>query len=450
VADALLLAGTELPPGLLSAHVAVRLGEVESGVRDGFLAGLRAAFTLLPLAVALLCLSSKLTWLALAVAAPLAVGTALARKKWKGLRTHALLLRERLHQQLEELVAHMDVWRAYGAERRVSGAIDALGESSAVATSRADGLRALLSGLNEFLAAAALLFAVMAARSISPMGEARLIAFCAVVFMAYRPLRDLADARGALERGALAFAEIEQAVAAPARAPAASAPRVAWDRDALDVRRLEVPLAEDRQVAVRHHRLAPISFVARPGEIVAVVGATGAGKTTLLRALLGLEPSARGSIRYGTRELADRGVGPQERPFAWVPQDAPVIAGTLAENVLLAPGAGGRLDSGGDDELVGDLLRRIGAERLARQCGGDPLGALGRPVSGGERKWICLARAIATELPFLLLDEPTAGLDGPAQRQLLTALDALRGERTILLVTHQLEPLEIADQVIRL
>jgi len=61
-----------------------------------------------------------------------------------------------------------------------------------------------------------------------------------------------------------------------------------------------------------------------------------------------------------------------------------------------------------------------------------------------------LARALATELPILLLDEPTAGLDGPAQRQLLTALDGLRRERTILLVTHQLEPLEIADQVIRL
>jgi ABC-type transport system involved in cytochrome bd biosynthesis fused ATPase/permease subunit len=397
-------------------------------------------------------LSSKLTWLALAASAPLALSTAFARKKWKGLRAQALMLRERLHQHLEELVAHIDVWRAYGAERRVSGAIDALGKSSAVATSRADGLRALLSGLNEFLAAAALLFAVMAARSISPMGEARLIAFCAVVFMAYRPLRDLTDARGALERGALAFAEIEQALAAPARAPAAIAPRVVWEREPLDVRRLEVPRAPDGEVAARPSRLVPISFVVQPGEIVAVVGATGAGKTTLLRALLGLEPSTRGSIRYGTCELADRGVGPRERPFAWVPQDAPVIAGTLAENVLLAPGdrgAGGQVDEG-DHELVNDLLRRIGAEKLAHQCRNNALGAVGRPVSGGERKWICLARALATELPILLLDEPTAGLDGPAQRQMLTALDGLRGERTILLVTHQLEPLEIADRVIRL
>jgi len=354
---------------------------------------------------------------------------------------------------MEELVVHMDVWRAYGAERRVSGAIDALGKSSALATGRADGLRALLSGLNEFLGAAALLFAVMAARSVSPMGEARLIAFCAVAFMAYRPLRDLADARSALERGALALTEIEQVAAAPARAPGAAAPQMAWERELLDVRRLEVPRAPDGEGAARLSRLPPISFVVHPGEIVAVVGATGAGKTTLLRALLGLEASARGSIRYGICELADRGVGPQQRPFAWVPQDAPVIAGTLAENVLLATGdrgAGGSLDADADPELVDELLRRIGAEKLADRCGNDALGAVGRPVSGGERKWICLARALATKLPILLLDEPTAGLDGPAQRQLLTTLDALRGERSILLVTHQLEPLEIADRVIRL
>jgi ABC-type transport system involved in cytochrome bd biosynthesis fused ATPase/permease subunit len=197
-----------------------------------------------------------------------------------------------------------------------------------------------------------------------------------------------------------------------------------------------------------------VSFTAAPGEVVAVVGATGAGKTTLLRALLGLESFVSGSIRYGAEELTGRGVGPGERPFAWVPQDAPVIAGTLVDNVLLArgfpPGSGAPAAAGEKSELALRLLERVGAGRFARECLTHQLGAAGRPVSGGERKWICLARALATELPVLLLDEPTAGLDRDAAARVLEALDRLRGDRTIVLVTHQPEPLQIADRIVEL
>jgi ABC-type multidrug transport system fused ATPase/permease subunit len=454
-AEALLAAGTELPPGLLSARVAVRLGEIEVGVRDGFLAGIRATLTLIPLVFALLMLSSRLTFVAVLVVTPFTVGTAFARKNWKRIHAQALSLREGVHRQLDELVNHMDVWRTYGAEQGVCAALDALGVKSEAAAGRADGLRATVSGLNEFFAAAALLFAVMVAHSVSPASEAKLIAFCAVVFMSYRPVRDLSEARGALERGALALAAVEEAAALPRPTPRAAAPNIGWGHEPLVVRDLEVlrPQAIDsRRVPlepmlageVNEARRQVVSFTALPGEIVAVVGATGAGKTTLLRALLGLEPSASGSVLYGGDELMNRGVGPRERPFAWVPQEAPILAGTLADNVVLVEEPANR------DALVSHLLGQLGATRLVMECATQELGAAGRPVSGGERKWICLARALATRLPVLLLDEPTAGLDKESEKALLDALDRLRSERTIVLVTHHAEPLKIADRVIRL
>jgi ABC-type transport system involved in cytochrome bd biosynthesis fused ATPase/permease subunit len=71
-------------------------------------------------------------------------------------------------------------------------------------------------------------------------------------------------------------------------------------------------------------------------------------------------------------------------------------------------------------------------------------------VSGGERQWIALARAVATGQPVLLLDEPTSGLDAESQRHVLEAIERLRGSRTVLIVTHRPEPLAIADMVIRL
>ena len=125
---------------------------------------------------------------------------------------------------------------------------------------------------------------------------------------------------------------------------------------------------------------AAAEFIAAPGEIVAIVGPTGSGKTTLLRALLGLEAvCARGSLATADEDSMARGVGPSERPFAWVPQDAPVIVwARLEENVLM-----GLVD--------GERVRRGAGRRLARaswppSATGSRWGLRGARLSGGERQ----------------------------------------------------------------
>jgi ABC-type transport system involved in cytochrome bd biosynthesis fused ATPase/permease subunit len=175
-----------------------------------------------------------------------------------------------------------------------------------------------------------------------------------------------------------------------------------------------------------------------PGAIVAIRGPTGIGKTTLLRTLLGLEKAAGGAVLFDGRALDEAPAGPAGRPFAWVPQEAPLLADTLDANVGL----------GAVDVDASAALTRLGAAHLARELAGARLGAGGRAVSGGERQWISLARAIATGQPVLLLDEPTSGLDARSQRQVLEAIARLRGRRTVLIVTHRPEPLAVADQVI--
>src|SRR5262249_41811324 len=152
-------------------------------------------------------------------------------------------------------------------------------------------------------------------------------------FMSYRPLRDLGDARSSLERGAMALASLEELAPQEGCTPReAPAPRRSWSRETLTVGRIGVRRGADASL--------PTSFTARPGEIVAIVGPTGSGKTTLLRVLLGLEPSATGSVRYGEEDLTRRGVGPGERPFAWMPQESPVISGTLEDNLFCDADAG--------------------------------------------------------------------------------------------------------------
>ena len=117
-----------------------------------------------------------------------------------------------------------------------------------------------------------------------------------------------------------------------------------------------------------------------------------------------------------------------------------MLADSLEGNVRLAAGATGAREA----------LAPLGAEHLVGDLGDACLGAGGRVVSGGERQWIALARAVATRQPVLLLDEPTSSLDEAAQARVLAAIARLRGKRTVLLVTHRPEPLAVADRVIHL
>src|SRR5262249_50199502 len=146
------------------------------------------------------------------------------------------------------------------------------------------------------------------------------VGFAAVFFMAYRPLRDLGDARAMLTRGALALEALEPIATSDSHGAAPQA--VGTEREPARKRWPRARLVMEGLGVVREGSDSRTSFSVQPGEILVISGPTGAGKTTLLRALLGLEARTVGSIRYGADELRDAGVGPSSRPFAWVPQDA--------------------------------------------------------------------------------------------------------------------------------
>lgn len=429
------------------AALAVRLREVERGIDEGVFAGLRAAANLGPLVMALVLLSSTLALAALAALVPFALLLALVRRRFRRGYARAMRLAEELHAGVDELVRHLDLWRTYGAGDRVQRALAAAGDEAARAAARADAGKTALSGANEVLAAGALLVAVaLVERGGLALGRGSLVAFSAVFFLMYRPLRDIGDARTAVERGADALAALDGIRAelegrgarsrnrAPHGHPSTSC-TYGWSTGRLVVRGLAV---------ARGAWSTPVTDLhAEPGEVIALVGPTGSGKTTLLRALLGLEPDARGTVWYGDHDLSGAGVGPRERPFAWVPQEAAIISGTLADNVTL--GAPEPIEA-----IASSTLQSLGAQSLLDRAGATRLHAGGPELSGGERQWVALARALASGLPVLLLDEPTSGLDGDSQARVLATLATLRGRRTVIVVTHRPEPLAIADRIVRM
>ncbi|MEE4541098.1 thiol reductant ABC exporter subunit CydD [Streptomyces sp. V4-01] len=185
-------------------------------------------------------------------------------------------------------------------------------------------------------------------------------------------------------------------------------------------------------------RLGPTTLALAPGETVAVTGPSGVGKSTLLSALLGFAPPAEGRVLVGGIDLAAIDPASWHRQIAWVPQRPHLFAGTIADNVRLA-----RPDA--TDAQVAAALTAAGAADFAHPD--DPVGEDGAGLSAGQRQRIALARAFLADRPLVLLDEPTANLDGDTEAAVIAALRELVRDRTVVMAVHRPALLPLADRV---
>ncbi|MFF0184655.1 thiol reductant ABC exporter subunit CydD [Streptomyces sp. NPDC005244] len=192
--------------------------------------------------------------------------------------------------------------------------------------------------------------------------------------------------------------------------------------------------------------VSDVSFTVAPGETVALVGPSGVGKSTLLNVLLGFVEPTAGRVRAGGVDLSEADLAEWRSRIAWVPQRPHLYAGSIAENVRLA-----RPDA--DDAAVRGALVDAGAAGFvdALPDGADTLlGEDGAGLSAGQRQRLALARAFLADRPLLLLDEPTASLDGATEAEVVEAVRRLAVGRTVLLVVHRPALLAVADRVVRL
>lgn len=184
----------------------------------------------------------------------------------------------------------------------------------------------------------------------------------------------------------------------------------------------------------------------RPGETVALTGASGVGKSTVAALLLRLlEPSA-GRIAVGPVDLAALDAAAWRRQLAWVPQDPALLRATVADNIRLG-------EPTASDARVHAAAQLAGADRFVRRLpsGYDELvGDGGRLLSPGERRRLALARAFLRDAPLLILDEPTADLDPDGVALVGEALAQLQARRTVLVIAHRSELVRLADRVVRL
>jgi ATP-binding cassette subfamily B protein len=190
--------------------------------------------------------------------------------------------------------------------------------------------------------------------------------------------------------------------------------------------------------------LRGVSFKARPGERIAVVGHTGAGKTTLIGLLMRFYEPQRGDILIDGVNLREIPVRELRARISLVLQDIFIFSSSVAYNIRL-----GRNDI--SDAAVQAAAQRVGAhdfiEKLPQQYE-SPLGERGLSLSVGERQLLSFARALAFDPLVLILDEATSSVDSALETRIETALGELMKGRTSLVIAHRLSTIQHADRIL--
>ena len=190
--------------------------------------------------------------------------------------------------------------------------------------------------------------------------------------------------------------------------------------------------------------VSDVSFVAEPGETVAIVGPTGAGKTTLINLLQRVQDPLAGRVTIDGIDTRTVSRNSLRHSIATVFQDAALFNRSIESNIRV-----GRADASYDDVHQAAMAAQAHEFILAKSAGYDTeVGDRGGQLSGGERQRIALARAILKDAPILVLDEATSALDVETERRVKNAVDDLRRNRTTFIIAHRLSTVRDADKVI--
>jgi ATP-binding cassette, subfamily B, bacterial len=262
------------------------------------------------------------------------------------------------------------------------------------------------------------------------------IAYLAAV---YNPLSAIAHTTGSLQQAVVSAKRVREILALtpePLELPAGV------DASAItgDVRFEQVSFAYDAERTI----LQDISFVARPGEMVAIVGLTGAGKTTLVSLIPRFFEPTAGRVLVDGVDVARYSLRSLREQIALVPQEPVLFAATIADNIRY-----GKLDASDSDiETVAQAAHvHTFVSRLPKGYQ-TPVAEAGATLSGGERQRLSIARALLKDARILILDEPTSSLDAISEETVFEALRALRAGRTTIVIAHRLSTIRDADRIL--
>jgi ATP-binding cassette, subfamily B, bacterial MsbA len=271
------------------------------------------------------------------------------------------------------------------------------------------------------------------------MDSATLITFMIMVMRLLPPLKQLSQAPTLAQQAFASAERLFEVLDLPTEQQLDRGSRqVSALRDSLSFER--VSFAYDDEPVLRD-----VSFTARRGEVVALVGASGAGKSTLVDLIPRFYEATSGSVKLDGVDTRDIALPSLRGLTGIVSQDTVLFNDTVKHNI--AYGAAGRFT----DEQIEAAARAANAHGFITELpqGYDTvLGERGTRLSGGQRQRIAIARALLTDPPILILDEATSALDTESERLVQEAIDRLLAGRTVFVIAHRLSTVVHADQIL--
>ncbi|MFK0129218.1 ABC transporter ATP-binding protein [Streptomyces rubiginosohelvolus] len=268
-----------------------------------------------------------------------------------------------------------------------------------------------------------------------------LIAFLLYLFYLMGPIGGLVEGWTGLQSGLAAVRRIDEVESLPGEPAEESGGLAKGDGGPLGVTFQDVSFGYGDERAPAHQG---VTFDVPPGGMVALVGPSGAGKSTVFSLLERFYDHEAGTITVGGRDIRDWPLAELRGSLAYVEQDAPVLAGTLRENLLFAaPDA--------DEKELASAVTRTRLDALVERLpeGLDTaVGHRGVTLSGGERQRIAIARALLRHPRLLLLDEVTSQLDAVNEQALRDVILELAQRTTVLVIAHRLSTVRHADRIV--
>lgn len=345
---------------------------------------------------------------------------------------------------LERILGALRTVKASGAEHREEQAVHAAAEESWRQSLRAAKWSALAgntAGLSMQIAFITVLAVGGARVATGAIDVGTLVAFLLYVFYLMSPIQQVVGAVTQYQAGAGALARIREALQLPAEPPAAPAPLPAPGAEPAALAFEDVRFRYADDLPYVHHG---VTFSVPQRGMTAFVGPSGAGKTTVFSLIERFYDPEAGRITLDGRDLNAWEIPRLRSAIGYVEQDAPVLSGTLRDNLLL-----GNPDAGEDDvrRVLGTTRLDGLVERLPK--GLDTLvGHRGTKLSGGERQRVAIARALLRRPRLLLLDEATSQLDAVNEAALRDTVADVARTTTVMVVAHRLSTVTMADRIV--
>jgi ATP-binding cassette, subfamily B, multidrug efflux pump len=441
------------PVGRLVTRVTSDVESLNELFTAGVVAGIGDLFTLVAISVAMLVVDWRLALAAFAVIPGVLIASNVfrvrVRESYRDIRTRLA----RINAFLQERISGVRVVQLFGRESSEARRFDDLNRAHLEAHLRSVTVYALYFPVIEVLTTVAMATLIVAGSSrvrAASITVGTVAAFLQLVRRFYQPLQDLSDKYNTLQQ-AMASSErvfrlLDTEVGSGRReggsVTASRSVTVTFD-DVWFAYDLAHLAKGDAAPAEPEWVLRGVSFVARPGETLALVGHTGAGKTTIVSLLLRFYDPQRGRILVNGVDVRDMSLDALRGLIGYVQQDIFLFAGDIASNI--------RLSSPLSDADVARAAARVGADRVIERLPGRyayELGERGTSVSVGERQLLSFARAIAADPALLVLDEATSAVDSEIEAAIQEALEVLMRGRTTIAIAHRLSTIVGATEIL--